>query len=100
MRRLLTWLGLAAGLAYVLGRFRRRRPAADATDPADELKQKLAETRAEEPEAHEAPSPEPESPAEEPGPPLDERRRAVHDRARAAMDDMLGGEHLPGEESE
>jgi hypothetical protein len=61
-------------------------------DPAEELKQKLAETRTDE-----AP-PEPEPDEQEA--PLDERRRAVHDRARATMDDMLGGERLPGEESE
>jgi hypothetical protein len=92
MRRFLTGLGLAAAAAVVLGRFRRRKQAPPAADPAEELKQKLAETRTDE-----APSePEPE----EQEAPLDERRRGVHDRARAAMDDMLGGEHLPGEESE
>jgi hypothetical protein len=49
---------------------------------------------------HQPDARQPEAPAEEPDVPLDERRRAVHDRARAAMDDMLGGEHLPGEETE
>ena len=93
MRRFLTGLGLAAAAAVVLGRFRRRKQAAPAADPAEELKQKLAETRTDEV----PPEPEPE---EEQEAPLDERRRGVHDRARAAMDDMLGGEHLPGEESE
>ena len=73
MRRFLTGLGLAAAAAVVLGRFRRRKQAPPAADPAEELKQEA---------------------------PLDERRRGVHDRARAAMDDMLGGEQLPGEESE
>lgn len=92
MRRFLTGLGLAAAAAVVLGRFRRRKQAPPAADPAEELKQKLAETRSDEA----PPEPEPE----EQEAPLDERRRGVHDRARAAMDDMLGGEHLPGEESE
>ncbi|HEY7691683.1 MAG TPA: hypothetical protein VH816_05010 [Gaiellaceae bacterium] len=101
MGRLLTWLGLAAGAAYVLSRFRRRpapvpAPAAGRpADPAEELKQKLAESRAD-PE----PAAQPEPPPEEPNAAIDERRRAVHDRARQAMDDMLGGEQLPGEESE
>ncbi len=92
MRRFLTGLGLAAAAAVVLGRFRRRKQAPPAADPAEELKQKLAETRTDEA----PPEPEPE----EQEAPLDERRRGVHDRARAAMDDMLGGEQLPGEESE
>ena len=91
MRRFLTGLGLAAAAAVVLGRFRRRKQAPPAADPAEELKQKLAETRTDEA----PPEPEPE----EQEAPLDERRRGVHDRARAAMDDMLGGEQLPGEES-
>jgi hypothetical protein len=106
MRRLLTWLGLAAALAYVVERFRRRTPAVEPADPAAELKQKLAESRTDEsaphepePEVHHPDARQPEAPAE-PDVPLDERRRAVHDRARAAMDDMLGGEHLPGEETE
>jgi hypothetical protein len=92
MRRFLTGLGLAAAAAVVLGRFRRRKQTPPAADPAEELKQKLAETRTDEA----PPEPEPE----EQEAPLDERRRGVHDRARAAMDDMLGGEQLPGEESE
>jgi hypothetical protein len=93
MRRLLTGLGLAAAAAVVLGRFRRRKQAPPAADPAEELKQKLAETRTDE-------VPPEEPAADEQEAPLDERRRAVHDRARTAMDDMLGGEQLPGEESD
>jgi hypothetical protein len=96
MKRFLTGLGLATGAAVVLARFRRRKPAPPpAADPAEELKQKLADTRADEA----PPAAEPE-PAEEPDAALDERRREVHDRARAAIDDMLGGENLPGEETE
>jgi hypothetical protein len=101
MRRLLAWLGLAAG-ALAFWRWRHGRKAAPpptavdpaAVDPAEELKQKLAETRSDEPGA------EPAAEPEEPQPSLDERRRAVHDKARQAMDDMLGGENLPGEETE
>jgi len=96
MRRLLTWLGVTAGALLVFrGLFRRRKkaPAAEsAVDPADELKRKLAESRTDE----EAPAPAAESETTQPS--LDERRRAVHDKARAAIDDMLGGEQLPGEE--
>jgi hypothetical protein len=70
------------GLAWL---FRRRRKAAATPpqpDPAEELKQKLAESRTGEPEA-------PAERAEpEPSAPLDERRRAVHDRARASIDEM------------
>jgi type VI protein secretion system component VasK len=96
MRRLLAWLGLAAGaLAFWRWRLRRRRAAPPAAvDPAEELKQRLAESRSDEPAAEAAAQPE------EPQPSLDERRRAVHDRARQAMDDMLDGEGLPGEESD
>ena len=95
MQRLLAWLGLAAGaLAFWRWRHRHRQaPPAASVDPAEELKQKLAESRSDEPAAEAAAEPE------EPQPSLDERRRAVHDRARQAMDDMLGGENLPGEES-
>jgi hypothetical protein len=96
MRRLLTWLGLGAGAVVVLGRFRHRKPKVAAADPAQELKQKLAASRTDEPVA----PPEPEPATEEPRAPLDQRRRAVHDRARATIDDMLGGENLPGEETE
>jgi hypothetical protein len=77
MGRFLAGVGLAAMFAWL---FRRRRKPAPvpAVDPAEELKRKLAETRAEDP-AH-----EPEQSAV----PLDERRRAVHDRARASIDEM------------
>ena len=101
MRRSLTWLGLTVGaLAFWRWRLRRQKPApSGAEDPADELKRRLAESRSAEPPA----APEPEAAdASEPDqaePSLDERRRAVHDRARQTMDEMLGGENLPGEES-
>jgi len=96
MRRLLTGLGLASAAAVVLARFRRRKPPPPpAPDPAEELKQKLAGARTDE-----SPAPAVAEPPGQEEPPLDERRRSVHDRARAAMDDMLGGEDLPGEEAE
>jgi hypothetical protein len=95
MRRFVTWLGLAAGaLAFWRWRHRRTQPApSPEADPAEDLKRKLAESRTEEPSA----APEPVS--ETPRASVDERRRAVHDRGRRAIDDMLGGENLPGEES-
>jgi broad specificity phosphatase PhoE len=81
MRR---WLVAAAGLfglvAYVR---RRRRPQAQPEgEPADELRAKLAESRA---------APEPETPEVEDEPAPDavgERREDVHDRARAAIDEL------------
>lgn len=102
MRRPLTWLGLAVGaLAFWRWSLRRRQPEPEpepeqpaAGDPAEELKRKLAESRTDDVEVA---APEP---AGEEKPSLDERRRAVHDRARQAIDDMLGGEDLPGEESQ
>jgi hypothetical protein len=101
MRRFVTWLGLAVG-AFAFWRWhlhRRKSTTPTAADPAEELKRKLAESRAEEPVAPASPGPEPDRAAEEPQPSLDERRRAVHDRGRQAIDEMLGGENLPGEES-
>ena len=83
MRRLIAWLACAVGLAWLLRRLRRK-PAAPAEDPAEELRRKLAETR--EPDEAE-PEPGPPS-APEPG--IDDRRRAVHERARSAIEDMRG----------
>jgi hypothetical protein len=97
MRRLLTWLGVAAGALLIFRRrFRRRKVEAVAVDHAEELKRKLAETRGDEPQTGPDPEPEPGAPK----PSLEERRRAVHHRARQAIDEMLGGEDLPGEKSE
>ncbi|HZO61668.1 MAG TPA: hypothetical protein VFB35_01670 [Gaiellaceae bacterium] len=95
MRRLLTWLGLGAGALFFLrGRRRRSEAEAVAADPATELRQKLADSRGED-EAPPAPEPAAEPPAG-----LDERRREVHTRARITIDEMLGGENLPGEETD
>ena len=88
MRRRLTWLLVSAGIAALVRRLRRRTneptapadlPATDATsDPADELRRKLAETRSDEERADE---PLPEASVED-------RRAEVHAEGRAALDDM------------
>jgi hypothetical protein len=81
-RRLLVLAGLAALIAYVL----HRRPSATAgepaVDPAEELRRKLDEARANaEPEVETEPALSDD---------LAERRRQVHERARAARDEMRG----------
>ena len=81
MRRLLTWIaGAAGGLAAYRAVNRRKaapEPVTAEVDPAQELRAKLAEARAEpEPEAEVAPGD------------LDARRRDVHEQARAAIDEM------------
>ncbi len=83
-------LGLGA-----LWRRRRRRgkqdelPVAAEPDPAEELRAKLAENKAETPEEETSPAEEPVA-AEGNGSPMDPevRRRAVHERARASIDDL------------
>ncbi|HEX5174816.1 MAG TPA: hypothetical protein VFV91_11815 [Gaiellaceae bacterium] len=96
MRRLVGWFGGALGgiTAY---RLLRRRPQASPAEPddrADELRAKLAESRASEPVVEEPvveePAPEPEAEAApEPEPPApEERRRQVHEEGRAALDEM------------
>lgn len=86
-RRLLVLTGLAALAAWLL---RRRTPVepyvegrldAFSTDPAEELRRKLDETRGR--------ASDEEAPAPAAGD-LDGRRREVHDRARAAADEMRG----------
>lgn len=73
--------------------FKRRRKAEplERADPAAELKRRLAESRAAEPEPERAPTPEPEAPKQT----LDDRRRAIQERAQAAIDQMRGE---PGDE--
>ncbi len=92
MRRLLTWLVVTVGIGALARRLKRRReparvepvrPPAAADDPADELRRKLAASRAEE----EAPGP-PEPPEET----VEDRRADVHDQGRAALDDMRDSE--------
>ena len=89
MRRLIKWIGGTVGgiAAY---RFVRRQEASLQTSPevapsepdvrADELRAKLAESRAVEPVTEEEPAPEPESP--------EDRRRHVHEEGRSALDEM------------
>ena len=78
MGRLVALLLGGFGLgAYLRSRGRRR--TEPEYSPADELRSKLAESRAPEPE------PEPERGLETD---LEERRREVHDRARGAIDDL------------
>ena len=95
MRRLTAWIG---GAAAAIGAYRllRRRPQV-ASEPtaqaepdarAEELREKLAESRTPEPAAdpvvEEPPAAEPESP--------EERRQRVHDEGRAALDEMKSDE--------
>jgi hypothetical protein len=95
MRRLIKWIGGTAGgiAAY---RFVRRQqaslqpsPEVAAEEPdtrAEELRTKLAETRAAEPVEAEEQTAEPE-PEHEPESP-EERRQRVHEEGRAALDEM------------
>jgi hypothetical protein len=99
MRRLTAWIGGVAG-GVVAYRFWRRRsqPAPEPSveplpgepdDRADELRTKLAETRAAEPAVEETPpgpatEGEPEVEPESP----ETRRQRVHEEGRATLDDM------------
>ncbi|HSF60184.1 MAG TPA: hypothetical protein VLA69_00670 [Gaiellaceae bacterium] len=84
MAKLLKWIVVTVGITALVRWFRRRGAepeiAAPATgDPAEELRQKLAESRdAEEPA--EAPATSETS--------VDERRADVHEQGRATLDEM------------
>jgi hypothetical protein len=78
VKRLLALLLGGLGLRALL---RRRSPATVGPSPADDLRAKIDETRAEEPATAPAPEPEPEA---------GDRRADVHARARAAMDELKG----------
>jgi hypothetical protein len=85
----MNWIaGILGGIVAYRLWTRRRKPApaaapAETDDRAEELRVKLAESR-----ATEEPSPaEPAEPAE-PEDSLDERRRQVHEEGRAAIDRM------------
>jgi hypothetical protein len=78
VKRLLALLLGGLGLRALL---RRRSPATLGASPADDLRAKIDETRAEEPATAPAPEPEPEA---------GDRRADVHARARAAMDELKG----------
>lgn len=86
MRKLLTWVVVSFGIAALVRKLRARAHAdehpvtAAGSDPAEELRQKLAETREDEMPVPGAP-PLPE-------PTLDERRADVHEEGRAAIDEM------------
>jgi hypothetical protein len=82
--RLLALAALAIGLALFLRRRRRRSapvPAPVETTLADELRTRLAESRAAEAAAHD------DEPAPAEGQ-LDERRREVHEAARRSIDEL------------
>jgi hypothetical protein len=95
MRRLTAWIaGVTGGVAAY--RFWRRRPqsaaepspaapeTAEPDERAEELREKLAESR-----ASDEPSPaEPDEPPEA----VEERRQRVHDEGRAALDQMKSDE--------
>jgi hypothetical protein len=88
MRRLLTWALVSLGIAAVARRLRRRErhdelaPPADDADPAAELRQKLADSRADEETVPEPPlSPETS---------VEDRRASVHEQGRATVDEMRG----------
>jgi hypothetical protein len=85
------WLAGAAGAGVALYRKLRRVPA-PAAEPADdpraeELRQKLEESRTVAEEQHEEAA-SPETPIDEAD--VAERRQAVHERARAAAEEMRG----------
>jgi hypothetical protein len=90
VRRALTWLAGAVGLAALARHFSRRRAAAEgpvAEDPAEELRRKLATQRGDEPEG--APDGTVVEEDDE-APPVDlaERRAEVHARAQEAIESM------------
>ncbi len=85
-RRLLVLAVLAGLVAYVLRRRSTPVVSEPAVDPAEELRRKLDEAR-----ANAEPEPEAEPEAETAlSDDLAERRRQVHERARAARDEMRG----------
>ena len=82
------------GWLAALWRRVRRAPEtpAEAEDPrADELRQKLEESRTVVEEQHEEAA-SPETPVDEADLGVEERRAAVHERARAAAEEMRGPE--------
>lgn len=86
VRRLLRWAVVTLGIAALVRWLRSRRreqpagaPAEPVGDPAEELRRKLAESRAD----ADVPS-APEAPAES----VDERRAEVHEQARSTLSEM------------
>ena len=88
MKRLLALVAGGLGLRALLRR--RLRPALSPS-PAEDLRAKLAQTKAAEPAPAAVPEPEPEpEPKPEPAQPetVEDRRADVHSRARQAIDDL------------
>jgi len=79
LKRLLALLAGALGIRALLLRRRRRPEAQPDSSLADELRERLAESRAAETE---------EAAAAEPGPDVSDRRRDLHERARGAIDEL------------
>jgi hypothetical protein len=80
VRKLVTWAVVTLGVAALVRRLRRRStPEVEeaGADPADELRRKLDEARAVEPE--------PAPPAADT---VETRRADVHEQGRAALDEM------------
>jgi hypothetical protein len=77
VKRLLAIAAGGLGLGALIRRLRRRAPVEAESSLADELRVKLAESRAAETEA---------APAEESG--VETRRREVHERARESLDEL------------
>ena len=91
MRRGLTWLGGALGLAAWL-RLRRRSSGTFErrdSDPADELRAKLDQARAavDDRDAFDAAEGQPVDEVEQPRS-IEERRRAIHEKAQQALGEM------------
>jgi hypothetical protein len=92
MKRLLALVAGGLGLRALLKR--RSRPALSPS-PAEDLRAKLARTKAQEPEAQPEPAREPQpepqpEPEPEPAQPasVEDRRADVHSKARRAIDDL------------
>lgn len=85
MRKLLKWSLVTLGVVAVVRHLRRRRAKAEpvpytaAADPADELRRKLADSRA---------ADEPAAPSSAPASTVEERRAEVHAEGQAAVDEM------------
>jgi hypothetical protein len=92
VRKLVTWLVVTLGIAAIVRRLRRRAPQTEIPappregDPADELRQKLAASRA----ASGGSPTTTEASAEEPS--VEARRAEVHDHGRSTLDEMRADE--------
>jgi hypothetical protein len=96
MRRLLTWIVVTLGIAAIARRLRKRgqvdettEPGTAQDDPADELRQKLAESRSDQAPVADNPGAEAPEPAS-PDASVEDRRADVHEQGRATLDEMRG----------